>query len=214
MENRITALIVQKRNPERMNVFMDGAFSFSVNRLIGAWLKVGQLISDQRIMEMQSADEVEKAFQSAVHFLSFRSRSEKEILQNLEKKGYSQSAIRQSISKLKDAGLVNDEEFACQWVEARVRSKPRSRRMMEYELRQKKVLDEQIHQAFKGIPDDLTLAFQAARKKMRLFSCLEKEDFRKKMTSFLMRRGFQYDVIRQTLDQIREEMEFSDCKKT
>jgi regulatory protein len=213
MENRITALIVQKRNPERMNVFMDGSFSFSVSRLVGAWLKVGQPISQQRIKEIQSVDEVDKAFQSAVHFLSFRNRSEIEIQRNLEKKEYSQITIGQTINKLKEADLVNDAKFACQWVESRVLSKPRSRRLMEYELRQKKVLDDQIQQAFETIPDDFTLALQAARKKMHQFSYLEKDAFRKKMTSFLMRRGFQYDIIRQTLDQIGEELDLSNGKK-
>ncbi len=207
MENRITALIVQKRNPDRVNVFMDGSFSFSVSRLVGAWLKVGQPISQQKLKELLSADEMEKAFQSAVHFLSFRSRSENEIRLNLKKKEFSPLAIGETINKLKDAGLVDDAEFARQWVETRVHSKPRSRWLMEYELRQKKVLDDQISQAFEIIPDDSTLALQAARKKMHQFSHLEKDAFRKKITSFLMRRGFQYDVIRQTLDQIGEEMD-------
>lgn len=78
---------------------------------------------------------------------------------------------------------------------------------MEYELRQKKVPDDQIKQAFEMIADDSTLALQAVRKKMHQFSHLEKDAFRKKISSFLMRRGFQYDVIRQTLDQVREEMD-------
>lgn len=156
---------------------------------------------------MISADEMEKAFQSALHYLSFRSRSENEIRLNLIKKKFSQFTIEATVNKLKNAGLVNDADFARQWVETRSHLKPRSRRLMEYELRQKKVLDDQIHQAFEIIPDDSTLALQAARKKMHQFSHLEKDAFRKKITSFLMRRGFQYDVIRQTLDQVGEEMD-------
>lgn len=188
-------------------MFTDGSFSFSVNRLVGAWLKVGQVISQEKMKEMLSADEMEKAFQSAVHLLSFRSRSENEIRLNLKKKEFSQFTIEATIKKLKGAGLVNDADFARQWVEARANLKPRSRWLMEYELRQKKVPDDQIHQAFEIIPDDSTLALQAARKKMHQFSHLEKDVFRKKITSFLMRRGFQYDVIRQTLDQVGEEMD-------
>lgn len=206
MENRITALIVQKRNPDRVNVFMDGSFSFSVSRLVGAWLKVGQAISQQKIEEMCSADEMEKAFQSAVHFLSFRIRSENEIRLNLTKKEFSPLTIEETINKLKGAGLVNDADFARQWVETRANSKPRSRWLMEYELRQKKVPGDQIHQAFEIIPDDATLALQAARKKMHQYSHLEKDAFRKKITSFLMRRGFHYDVIKLTIDQISDEI--------
>lgn len=207
MENRITALIVQKRNPDRLNVFMDGSFSFSVSHLVGAWLKVGQPISQQKIKEMLSADETEKAFQSAVHYLSFRSRSENEIRLNLTKKEFSLFTIEDTINKLKGAGLVNDADFARQWVETRANLKPGSRWLMEYELRKKKVPDDQIHQAFEIIPDDSTLALQAARKRMHQYSHLEKDAFRKKITAFLMRRGFRYDVIRQTLDQIGEEMD-------
>lgn len=207
MENRITALIVQKRNPDRLNVFMDGSYSFSVSRLVGAWLKVGQPISQQKIKEMLSADETEKAFQSAVHYLSFRSRSENEIRLNLTKKEFSPFTIEETIKKLKDAGFVDDADFARQWVETRANLKPRSRWLMGYELRQKKVPDDQIYQAFEIIPDDATLALQAARKRMYQYRHLEKDAFRKKITSFLLRRGFHYDVIRQTLDQIGREMD-------
>ena len=100
-------------------MFTDGSFSFSVNRLVGAWLKVGQVISQEKMKEMLSADEMEKAFQSAVHLLSFRSRSENEIRLNLKKKEFSQFTIEATIKKLKGAGLVNDADFARQWVEAR-----------------------------------------------------------------------------------------------
>lgn len=213
MEKRITALVAQKRNPDRVNVFIDGSFSFSISRLIGAWLKVGQPISQQKVKEMLSADEIEKAYQSAVHFLNFRSRSENEIRLNLKKKEYSPLTIGETIKKLKNAGLVNDAEFARQWAEARAYSKPRSRRLIEFELRQKKVLDDQIYEAIKIIPDDTILALQAARKKMHQFSHLEQDAFRKKIYFFLMRRGFRYDVIRQTLNQIGEEVSVQPCEE-
>ena len=162
---------------------------------------------------MLSADEMEKAFQSAVHFLSFRSRSENEIRLNLTKKEFSSFTIEETINKLKAAGLVNDADFARQWVETRANLKPRSRRLMEYELRKKKVPDNQILQAIEIIPDDATLALQAAQKKIHQYNHLEKDSFRKKITSFLMRRGFHYDVIRQTLDQIGEEINAKNSKK-
>ena len=206
MESRITAISVQKKNSQRINVFVDSCFSFSVSRIVGAWLKVDQTISQQKISELILADDLERAFQSAANFIQYRIRSEAEVEQNLKKKGFTEPIINNTVNRLKEAGMVNDEEFARQWVEIRITTKPRSRRLLEYELRQKKVDHLQIQQAIASIPDELTLAVQAARKKLPQFNNLEKDVFTKKVSSYLLRKGFGYEVIRQAIEQLWEEL--------
>jgi len=206
MESRITAISVQKKNSQRINVFVDSCFSFSVSRIVGAWLKVDQTISQQKISELILADDLERAFQSAANFIQYRIRSEAEVEQNLKKKGFTEPIINNTVNRLKEAGMVNDEEFARQWVEIRITSKPRSRRLLEYELRQKKVDHLEIQQAIASIPDELTLAVQAARKKLPQFNNLEKDVFNRKVSSYLLRKGFSYEVIRKAIGELWEEL--------
>ena len=49
MNHRITAIQAQKRNPQRVSVFLDGEFAFGLSRIVAAWLAVGQEISDEKI---------------------------------------------------------------------------------------------------------------------------------------------------------------------
>ena len=139
MTKEITALSQQKNDPNRVNVFIDGSFSFGISRISGVSLKVGQNISKEEIIKLIKDDTFEKVFQSALHFLSFRNRSENEIRINLVKKGFLENDINNVIDCLKSRGYLDDEKFAKEWVENRSASKPRGRRMLVYELKQKKV---------------------------------------------------------------------------
>ena len=82
---KITALEVQKNNPNRVNVHLDGEFAFGVARIVAAWLKVGDMMDEEKIQKMRVEDARERAYQQAMLFLSYRARSENEIRKNLRK---------------------------------------------------------------------------------------------------------------------------------
>ena len=71
---KITAIEVQKKNPNRVNISLDDQFAFGLSRLAAAWLKVGQTLSEEKIADLQSADAREVAFQKAMRFLGYRAR--------------------------------------------------------------------------------------------------------------------------------------------
>ncbi len=127
-------------------------------------------------------------------FLSYRARSEKEIRQNLQKHEFPEDTIETTIGRLREAGLDNDNEVAQAWVENRNAFRPRSRRALTMELRQKGLDDETVHSAGSGVNEE-TLAYEAAQKRLGRLKGLEWNDFRKKLSEFLARRGFPYSVI-------------------
>ena len=191
---KITALVVQKRNPNRVNVHLDGEFAFGLARIVAAWLRVGQELNEEKIEQLQDEDARERAFQQAMLFLSYRARSESEIRQNLRKHEIPEPVIEQTLERLRLAGLANDNQFARAWVENRSAFRPRSRRMMAMELRQKGLNDEAVASATEDV-DDEALAYEAAQKRIARYKNLEWNDFRKKLSDFLARRGFSYSVI-------------------
>ena len=204
----ITALKAQKRNPERISVYLDGQYAFGLARIVAAWLAVGQSLSEAKIAQLRKQDALEKAYQSALHLLSYRQRSEQEIRRKLLDKGFDQAECEQVLERLKNAGLSGDSNFAQVWVENRQLFRPRSRRMLTAELRQKGVANDDIEQALTGLPDEEQLAYAAAMRSIRKWQGLDRDTFRKRLSGFLARKGFNYEAVSATVrkgwDEIQE----------
>lgn len=193
MEHTITALTVQKRNQQRVNVYLDGEYAFGLSRIVAAWLRVGQVIGDEKIELLKAEDEREVAFQQAVRYLSYRPRSEAEVRQQLESQNLSEQAIQDAVERLARNGLLDDNRFARNWVENRSEFRPRSRRALAFELRRLGVSPQVIESSLEGI-DENELAYQAGLKQVRKYQRLDWQNFRQKMIAFLARRGFSYEV--------------------
>ena len=202
---KITALVAQKRNPNRVNMHLDGEYAFSLARIVAAWLSVGQELDEEKIKRLQAEDAHERAIQQALLFLSYRSRSESEIRQNLRKHEIPEEIIEQTLQRLRQDGLANDDQFAQAWVENRSAFRPRSRRMMAMELRHKGLDHEAVSSALENV-DDEALAYEAAQKRVLRLKHMEWVDFRKKLSEFLARRGFSYSVIAPTVTRIWNEI--------
>lgn len=202
---KITALKAQLRNPNRVNVYLDDQFAFGLARIVAAWLKVGMVLSDDKIAKLQAQDVGETAYQQALHFISYRPRSEMEVRKKLIEKGTEEEVVDTVLSRLRAAQLVGDENFARVWVENRVTFRPRSHRMLRYELKQKGVEEETIQLALTEAENDPELAYQAGLKYARRLAGLDWELFRKRLGGFLGRRGFSYGTIAPVLRRIWEE---------
>ncbi|HMZ07531.1 MAG TPA: RecX family transcriptional regulator [Anaerolineales bacterium] len=202
---KITALEVQRKNPNRVNIHLDGEFAFGLARITAAWLKVGDTLSEEKIASLQAEDMRERALQQALLFLSYRARSEKEIRQNLKKHEYSEDAIEHTMSRLRENRLANDNEFAQTWVENRNTFRPRSRRALTMELRQKGLDEETVKQAVANV-DENALAYETAQKRAPRFKDLEWNEFRKKLSDHLARRGFPYSIVTSVVTRLWNEM--------
>jgi regulatory protein len=201
MNRRITALVAQKRNPRRVNVYLDGEFAFGLSRITAAWLQVGQELSADKIATLQSEDLYEVAHQQALKFLSYRIRSEQEVQQNLHDHDIPQEIIADVMDRLRQSGLVDDRNFAQAWVENRVEFRPRGRPLLALELRQKGIATDVIDQSLTHL-DEEELAYRAGLKQSRKLQNLERPEFRRKLSGFLARRGFSYDIVSPVVDRI------------
>lgn len=208
---KITAIEAQKKNPNRVNIHLDGEFAFGLARITAAWLKVGDLLSEERIAKLQSDDEHERAMGQALLFLSYRARSEKEIRQNLKKHEYSEAAIEHTLTRLRETRLADDNEFAQAWVENRNTFRPRSRRALTMELRQKGLDEETVKQAVAGV-DEEALAYETGLKRAPRLTSLEWSEFRRKLSDHLARRGFPYPVVTSVVTRIWNETHTEETK--
>ncbi len=201
MAKKITALKAQKRDPERVSVYLDDEYAFGLYRVVAAWLQVGQELDEEKIRQLKQAEADEKAYHRALHFLSYRVRTEAEIRRNLNKHDTPEGTIEEVLERLRRNNLVDDRQFANTWVENRSTFRPRGRRALRSELRQKGVDQEIIDEALQEI-DEEELAYRAARKNARKYLKLDWPEFRKKLSGFLTRRGFNYAITASVVERV------------
>ena len=201
---KVTALKIQKHHPNRVNVYLNNEFSFGLSRITAAWLQVGQELTSTKIARLQADDEREVAYMMAIRFLDYRPRSRAEVRRNLEKHSIKPEIITEVFKRLERSGLVNDERFAQDWVDNRSEFRPRSRRALAFELHQRGLDEPSINKALEGLNEE-ALAYQAALKQARRYETLPLRDFNNKLGSFLARRGFSYDVIKEVVARVWQE---------
>ncbi|MBN1135351.1 MAG: RecX family transcriptional regulator [Anaerolineae bacterium] len=205
MGGSVTALKYQKRKRDRVSVYLDGRFAFGVPEIVAARLKVGQSLSDAEIEALREHGCVEEAYNRALDYLSYRPRSQAEIVTFLQRHDVPDAQAEEVVERLKAAGLVDDEAFAQFWVENRERFRPRGLRALRYELQRKGIGQEAIDQALEGV-DPLAGAYQAAAKKAQQLSHLDRPEFLRKLVDHLARRGFDYDVAKEVANRYWSEL--------
>ena len=202
MTLKITDIKPQKHDPDRLNIYLDGEFAFGVARVVAPWLKVGKELTPDKVAELKEKDALERAYQRALHYLSYRTRSEQEVRNNLHKHDIPEQVIETTLDRLREKSLVDDAHFAAQWIENRRAFHPRGKKALAAELRQKGVGRRIIDQALEEV-DEIQMARKVVEKKKRKVQSLEWPDFRQKMYGYLSRRGFHYSVCKQVRSEER-----------
>ena len=195
----VTALVVQKRDKDRVNVYLDGEFAFGLDLMSAAELRKGQQLTVADVSRLRADDTRKLAYNRALRFLGYRPRSRLEVARYLKSKEYDADLTEDVIERLAHRGYVDDVAFARFWIDNRLQHRPRGAHALRHELRQKGISDAIIEEALAGLDEEMS-AWSAVQSKLSLWSTLEEFDLRKKMTGFLARRGFGYDAIRATFD--------------
>ena len=204
---KITALPPQKHDPDRVSIFVDGAFrmGLSAEVVLAAGLRVGDAVDDARLAELERRDLSWQAREAALRLLAVRPRSAAELARRLRMKGYGPEIGEEVIGRLREMGMIDDAAFAGTLVRDRVRLRPQGSRRLASELRQKGVDDETARAAIRETiegeaTDEHDLARRAAEK-WRTRAGEEPERARRRLHGFLARRGFDGETIRDVIDE-------------
>lgn len=182
---KITKLAYQKKDPNRVNIYVDDKFAVGLdaNDIIKLGLYKGQEISQQELNKIIGESDFGKKLNAALNFLSFRPRSEFEIRQFFRRKKFTDA--EPVIEKLKLLGQINDAEFAKWYIDQRQTFRPKGRRAIEIELRRKGI-------TVKIKSDEVALAKRALLK-------FRGEKTKERQQHFLASRGFDWDTIEKIL---------------
>jgi regulatory protein len=201
----ITALQRQRRRRDRVSVFVDDEYAFSLAIEVAATLRRGQDLSPEDIESLAHRDEYATALDRSMRFLSYRPRSEKELVRYLDERDVPPEVRDEVIERLAQLGLVDDAAFAEWWVRNRSEHKPRGALALRSELARCGVPDDVIGRAVTGVDED-SLARALAVSRAHRYAGMTREQFSRRLGGYLERRGFRYDAVRPAVDQAWEHL--------
>ncbi len=202
----ITALERQKRRPDRVSVFVDGAFAVGLSAAAASdlGLEIGRELAEDELRRMAFAAEVDRAHARALRYLRDRLRSRHELEQRLRRYGYDGDVVTATVELLAAGGLVDDRALAGAWVRDSVRLKPKGRRALRAELTAKGVAPEDVEAALAENVDEgeEALAKRALAPRLEALRDKGERKGRAATVSFLARRGFNADLARRLADEL------------
>jgi len=201
-ERIVTKIDVQKRNPKRRSVYIDGEFAFGLDEevLYKSRLKKGESLTLQQIEKITKEERKKKSKDVALKFLSFRRRTEKQVREKLQKRGFDEKTIDATIDKLKEFDLINDLEFATCWVKDRLAYKPRGKKLLKQELWKKGIRKDIIERVTEELcQDEDKSASDLVEKIKKRYRNLDPQVAKRRMYNLLLRRGFSYETTKNAL---------------
>lgn len=206
MSKTITKIVVQKKRKDRVSIFLNDEFAFGLHQdiVFQFALKKGDQLSENQIEEMLVSEEKKKAKERGLNFLSYRDRSEKEMRTKLKDVGFDESIIDWLIEDLKRLDLINDRKFALNFASSKLTIKPMGEFLLKRELFQKGIhpalIDETIEKVYSELSQQ-ELACQLADKRKRMLNNIDEQKAKKRVSDFLLRRGFNWDIVSQVIEQ-------------
>lgn len=207
---KITALSAQVKNPDRINVFVDGKFRFGldISQVVDLGIKVGLELDVARLAELELESQFGKLYAQALNYCLLRPRSMREIRDYLWKKsqpkllksgrktaGLPDSLSQRVVERLVAKKYLDDYQFAEWWLTNRRLKQGASLRRLRQELVQKGVDRSIVEQLLvESDRDDISELHKIIAKKAHRYPD------RDKLMRYLSSQGFSYDDIKQALE--------------
>jgi len=198
----VTQISEHPRKPGRYIIDVDGHEFAVVNveALTEMKMQVGIVVDDARATQLREAGEVVETYDRALNLLAFRARSARELGRRLMEKGASADCSDKVIAKLREVGLIDDADFARQVARSKI-SGGASRRRLHQELFKRGVARDVADEAVTEVLEDenideVAVAERVARKRLPSLASADPQSRRRRLYSFLARRGHDSETIR------------------
>jgi len=207
MKRQITDIQIQKKYPSRRSIFLDGRFFCGVSEDVAVkfHLERGMEIDEDRLKELLYEEEFSKAKSYVYRILARRMYTTREIHDKLVQREYVDKIIEDVIAILERYGYLNDRTYAQEWIESRMRSKPKGKIALKRELERKGIdkliIEDALSQAFDQ-SKEAEMALDLARRKVRSYNADDPVAAKRKLQSFLIRRGFDFGTVKDVIEQV------------
>ncbi|MCB2293763.1 recombination regulator RecX [Clostridium algoriphilum] len=206
MSSIITKIEIQKKNKERVNIYMNEEFAFACDaQLIYIHnITKGRSMEKENLEDIVNEDNYIKGKNAALHFLERSFKSAKQVIDKLTLKEFDIKTIDRVMEFLKEYDFVNDERFVELFIKEKIRSIGKNR--IKFTLIKKSLPKELINGALNKITNEqqLLVALKLGEKKLATLSKSEKDTRKlyKKTGDYLARSGYDYEIIKEVLAKI------------
>lgn len=210
--NIITKIEVGKRNKERVNIYIDEEYAFSISAelVYKENLKVKDKIDVDALKKLADEDNYLKCKNSALRTIEKTYKSEKELRDKLSLKGYEDHIIKRTMDFLREYNLLDDTNYAKMYVKDR--SKNQGKKKIKYALLQKGIDENVIEDELEKLNNDeiRSLVYDMALKKYNILKKRESDSYKlsQKLYRFLMGKGYDYDLIKDVVKSIVKSEDF------
>ena len=202
----VTDIKQQKKDKSRYSVYIDGEYAFSLimEDILYFGLKIGEDISDSVYDYITETTLYIKAQDSALKYLGYRMRTEKEIEDRLISEDYGEEVCQKVMDFLKKYNYVNDREYCEKYIRETMKLRPKGSYLIKTELKNRGVAEEVVEEAVRraGI-DELSVAEELLEKKYEGFADMDNKEL-SRVYGYLQRRGFSYGVIKEAVADLAE----------
>jgi regulatory protein len=206
MSKKITQIAVQKKRKNRCSIFLEDEYAFGLDQeiVLQFGLKKGDQLNEQLIEDILLNEEKKRAKDRALKFLSYRDRSEKEITTKLKDVGYEENIIDWVIGELKRLKFLDDQRFSHSFAQTQMITRPMGEYFLKRELKQKGLAEELIEQTVEKVyeeKDQVAVALELAQQRKKRYANIDEIKAKKRVSDFLLRRGFSWDIVSEVLEQ-------------
>ncbi|HHY72004.1 MAG TPA: recombination regulator RecX [Bacillus bacterium] len=207
---KIVKITTQTNNKERFNIYVDKGdgeeYGFSVDQdiLIEFQIRKGNTYEEGELKEILYKDEIKKAYNLALKYMSYRMKSEKEIHDYLQQKTYTEDIVGIVLERLRKNQYVNDLEFAKSFVRSRITNAIKGPLLIRQELQKKGVSESNIEESLKEFSTEkqLEIAVQFAEKNVKQKKALSEYQMKQKIGQALLAKGFSQNIVKTALNQL------------
>jgi regulatory protein len=196
---KITAIRAQVKNPERLSIYVDEKYAFSLNyaQLLDEKLHAGLEIDEARLSALKHTSDLGKAYERALNYVMIRPRSVREMQDYARRKKWTPEDTRVITDKLMTRKYLDDRVFARAWIENRALGNKTSQRKLRLELKQKGVADDIVNEVLPQTSYDEADALKKIIQKKRKLARFVADE--QKLMQYLARQGFSFDDIKNAL---------------
>ena len=200
----ITEVKRQKKD-NRLNIYIDNEFAFGIEEELAYkyGLIKGKEINNDLLEIILGEENLNKVINSALHYLSYRQRSEKEVFDKLRKMDYDEDNIQLAINYCKSKNYIDDSAFASSFIRDKKNLNKYGPIKIKYELIRKGISQDIISEVLSIDGDEeYSLAMELATKKIVSYRNDDNNGKYRKLGGFLQRKGYSYDIVKRVLKEL------------
>lgn len=203
---KITKIEVQKRNKERVNVYIDNVYAFAAfsELVYKENLRINCEVDEEKLLSIAKKENLAKCKETALKIIERSYKTEKEMQKRLMEKGFDSDSINIVISFLKEYNFINDNNYTKMYVKDKMASQGKQK--IKYSLIRKGISSDIIDNVIEeiSVDDEKEVAFELAKKKYKSLLRSEKDRYKlwNKLCRYLVGRGYDYSISKDVTNQV------------